>query len=700
MLSSINLNDKSYEDLIAEAISQIPMYTDEWTNFNRSDPGITILQNFSAFNVLQQSYINTVTDDIRRALLRLLSLEAGHTHSARVLLESRNTDTIQLLPGHKLKTGELCFETTAPLTVEPWGITAVYTGREGVYRDITYLLDRESPTSAQVFTGEPAEGTSLYLILGGKPAKGRELILYARAWDTQGRNSFAERDGLRFAELDWQLYTEHGWVSVTAADFSHDLLVSGEIRLEIPEEPVLFAETEVQGYAVRCTIQHTDYDWPPRLHSITANLFEVVQRDTRAMSVPLNGGTSVELKCAMAEYGNIFIYCREEKGGPYRAYKQYTGYGGETGRYYQAVVLGKGHVQFEFDRKRFGYAPGRGWGAVRAVCYDDEIVHHRDLGHVYGYIDQIVDIDLLENIIPDEFCLLVESRDSDGQYSYSFVSPELTHQDSMGYRVLSEAGQLKIYNPGMGDDCKIYLCDCAVTRGTGGNIREENSFTHPGDEYAEVRELYVNPAPGVGGRDRETAEELRRRFAREIKSSTTAVTAADYENIVRCTPGLRIHKVKAVTDAENNLVKVAVKPYTVDRFSQMTPIYQRQISAWLEPCRLMTTKIELQQPRYVPIDVQTTIYVKSYFDDAQQRIETLLERELDFVGSDREFGGLVSFNRIFQSLTELPCVESVYELILTPRSRTAASLVGADIRLADDCLCYAGRIRLELNGKA
>ena len=54
MLNSINLNDKSYEDLLAEAVTQIPLYSREWTNFNRSDPGITILQNLSAFHLLQQ----------------------------------------------------------------------------------------------------------------------------------------------------------------------------------------------------------------------------------------------------------------------------------------------------------------------------------------------------------------------------------------------------------------------------------------------------------------------------------------------------------------------------------------------------------------------------------------------------------------------------------------------------------------------
>ena len=55
MLNSINLDDKSYEDILAEAISQIPLYSDEWTNYNNSDPGITVVQNLSAFSLLQQA---------------------------------------------------------------------------------------------------------------------------------------------------------------------------------------------------------------------------------------------------------------------------------------------------------------------------------------------------------------------------------------------------------------------------------------------------------------------------------------------------------------------------------------------------------------------------------------------------------------------------------------------------------------------
>ena len=37
MLNSLNLSDKTYEELLAEAVAQIPLYSAEWTNFNVSD---------------------------------------------------------------------------------------------------------------------------------------------------------------------------------------------------------------------------------------------------------------------------------------------------------------------------------------------------------------------------------------------------------------------------------------------------------------------------------------------------------------------------------------------------------------------------------------------------------------------------------------------------------------------------------------
>jgi hypothetical protein len=42
-----NIDDRKFDDLMAEAISLIPRYNREWTNFNPSDPGIALLEVFA-----------------------------------------------------------------------------------------------------------------------------------------------------------------------------------------------------------------------------------------------------------------------------------------------------------------------------------------------------------------------------------------------------------------------------------------------------------------------------------------------------------------------------------------------------------------------------------------------------------------------------------------------------------------------------
>ena len=61
MLNNKFEEEKTYEELLSEALMKIPFYSEEWTNRNPSDPGITILENLTAFEALQQSRIQEIT---------------------------------------------------------------------------------------------------------------------------------------------------------------------------------------------------------------------------------------------------------------------------------------------------------------------------------------------------------------------------------------------------------------------------------------------------------------------------------------------------------------------------------------------------------------------------------------------------------------------------------------------------------------
>jgi len=44
MIPPPKLDDRTFDDIVDEAISMIPRYAPEWTNHNPSDPGITLIE--------------------------------------------------------------------------------------------------------------------------------------------------------------------------------------------------------------------------------------------------------------------------------------------------------------------------------------------------------------------------------------------------------------------------------------------------------------------------------------------------------------------------------------------------------------------------------------------------------------------------------------------------------------------------------
>jgi len=68
-----NLDDRTFNDLVAEGQSLIPRYAPEWTNHNPSDPGITLVELFAFLTELLLYRLNRVSDDNVRSFLRLLN---------------------------------------------------------------------------------------------------------------------------------------------------------------------------------------------------------------------------------------------------------------------------------------------------------------------------------------------------------------------------------------------------------------------------------------------------------------------------------------------------------------------------------------------------------------------------------------------------------------------------------------------------
>lgn len=72
-LEDINLDDRRFEDLVAEALNLIPIYAPEWSNHNPSDPGIMLLELLAYLTEIQVYRLNLITEDTVRSYLKLLN---------------------------------------------------------------------------------------------------------------------------------------------------------------------------------------------------------------------------------------------------------------------------------------------------------------------------------------------------------------------------------------------------------------------------------------------------------------------------------------------------------------------------------------------------------------------------------------------------------------------------------------------------
>ncbi|MDD6038850.1 MAG: baseplate J/gp47 family protein [bacterium] len=694
MLNSKNFKKKTFDERFQEALTQIPLYTDEWTNFNASDPGITILESLTAFETLQADMIDQVSAPILQNLLRLVGFSSRKGRCARLLLAAENVSEPVYLPANQqFRIGDLCFETNRLTLLNTGRLTGVYGKRDGVFYDYSYLCEKEIPVPGFVFGEYPKVADSVYFCASTLPEPGEELILYINVADRYNRNDFPEKGRNTFAEMKWECYTDQGFVEVPVRDYSNCFLMSGEIRIRMPQEQAaLCPDLKEPAYVIRATLTRADYDVRPKLVEVQGFLFEVWQKKTLSVCSTFHKPSNVRLFSDLAEEGYVHVYAREEKGASYRRY-EYATRPDIQGRYYDLTREGYGMQIYSFDKKRHGYAPEKVKNAIRIVVYTEEMMRSYSLGKVMGYDNQKLKLPV-KHVVADSFSIVAKRLDENGEAIYDFVRPEREEDGNLYYHLYENEGTISIEDAGAFIGAELYIAGCAITNGPEGNIRSGSTFT---TEHVPSGIRFSNPGAGSGGCFRERIADVRKRFLDDLFTPYTAVTADDYEKIVKHTPQLCIHKVKANMDEEYNRVRIAVKPGTDEERPCLSDTYRKIIEQELEHRRLLTTRIEIISPVYEPVDVRGTIYVKPVYKNCKEQIEQVIREQIDYLHSDRNFGDILRFNEVFHAIEDLECVEFVYALSLQPKHSNQAKLKETDIYPAFNCLLYPGTIVLEID---
>ena len=82
-----NLDDRSWKQIVDEAVRLIPRYAPEWTNHNASDPGITLLELYAWMTEMVIYRLNKVPEKNFLTFLDLIGVRLKPPEPARAVLE-------------------------------------------------------------------------------------------------------------------------------------------------------------------------------------------------------------------------------------------------------------------------------------------------------------------------------------------------------------------------------------------------------------------------------------------------------------------------------------------------------------------------------------------------------------------------------------------------------------------------------------
>ena len=692
MLNVEDLKSRTYEERMDDVMRELPIWTSEWTNYNASDPGITIIENITAFLALQGVEIANLSYRAKMALLKMAGFVPNRGKCSRALLMADDLqEPDKLMPGQRLRIGDLFFETNRETPIGVGRITDVFSKIGNDFFDISYILDREISVPAMLFGEKPKVGNSVYFLMEGDFSSIREIIFYVRMIGSKNRNRTVDRTEHIFADIDWECYTDKGFVNVNARDYTSAFVNSGEIRVALADSsPAICDDAPVKGYCIRATLKRADYDLVPKITNIFGFLFEAWQKDTRSFSQLFNKNDVINVKSPIGDDVYYLVFGKEKKGSSYRRYELSVA-DGRYGRYCQYYRAEDGTMTFTFSEQAFGFAPQKFKDAVRVIIYNEEIMKGYNVGKVLGYDDQEIDLPI-KNIVHETFFLIARREDEEG-YLYDFVRPEKNEDGALYYHLLEGEGKIIIEDAGDFIDADLFMGSASVYEGERGNIGP-GSVLRLEDKNRNIR--FYCPGGATGGCFRENLEQVRERFIRDMKTPYRAVTASDYEKLALSTPGLCIKKAKAIMSENENLVRLVILPDSDEKFPKLSNIYIDRVTKRLEERRLITSRFMIVKPTFVSVGVKCTVYVKRHITDCRRQIEDRIRSSLDYVNSDHNFGDKIRFEDVFHGIEELPCVEYVYELSLYSENTTLAQLKEFDIYLRQDVLCYPGEINLEI----
>jgi hypothetical protein len=679
------LDNRNFEQLLSEAKRRIPVYTPEWTNFEvDSDPGITIVQLFAFLteNLLYRA--DRIPERNRLKFLQLLGIPLQQAAPAQGLVRIRNergpVEPLPLAAGVVVSAGQVNFLTLDPVNVLPVE-TVAYSKRRISQDDPRYA---EFSASYQAIKEAKLAALELEEDVDDIDVDGTELEVEAVESSVQ----------LDFYESSLMLEPTAG-APDPVLDLSSDETTDHAVYLALlaPKNVVPDAVREalanqtlsvgiipaladanvpplvpVQLGAKRLPVPSLIYEVPDT--TSTGTRYErlrvaqepdvlsevgVVQLElpgkeklaTWEFTEPLQEGTGDypprieddELRARLVTWLRVRLPPSQPEAA------QTTGAQTTGAQTLVAQPQTNQPASTTLAAQGAAVSARLTWLGVNAARVRQAIpVFNELLGTANGEPDQQV---VLSNTPVIEDSVLLEVQDIDGVWRLWLQTDDLlaAGETDEVFTVDYESGQVRFGDGHRGERPPAgsrIRASYQYGGGTQGNVAIGAIKTTP-DTRLQGGFKVDNPIATWGGDTGETVEEGERNIPLYLRHRDRLVTAQDFKDITRRTPGVDVGRVEVLPlynpdrKLENlaGVVTLLVVPAT-DAVRPLWPLpnrlFLKTVCDYLDERRLVTTEIYVRGPEYVSVALSVGIEVRAgYFRD--QVIQAVRERLQSYLSS-------------------------------------------------------------------
>ena len=616
-LQAPNLDNLAYADIVAQAKVLIPRYAPEWTNFNESDPGITLVELFAWMTEIVNYRLNQVPDLNYIKFLQLIGIELEAAQPARAditfTLSRPDIASVIVPKGTQVAAAggagtPILFETDEAL-VAIGAVLAAVQSFDGT--NYTTVTNRNANPGQWFYPfGQKAQpGSALLLGFSSPIAFPADQINLAVSLFQDPLLQPLLQSGAVIpppATLAWEYWNGAQWVAINLdSDGTRAFTQDGHVLFPGPGAHLLTARIGNVSdllYWLRGRVLTSSYEMPPRVAAIRTNTIRATQ--------------------ALTFNGEVL---GSSDGTPNQSF---------TLANTPVVVLDRATTIVNPDQTRVSVTSllmeiDEGTGFVAWQEVDDFFSAKKD--------DRVYTLNRNTGIV-------TFGDGEHGRIPAAFSSANIMAQS---YR----AGGGSQGNVGAGTITQIQT-------------------------YVESVNTVVNFDAATGGTDEETVADAKLRASLALKSNDRAVTGEDFEYLATQAPGANVKRAFAMPlhhpdfpDGQiPGVVTVVVVPNSLAPNPTPNQTTLQAVCAYLDQHRLLTSEVYVAGPVYrkVKVAVQLVVDPGSDLATVKNNVQAALNTFFNPLtgGNDSTgwpFGGVIYYSDVYRRIFSIDGVQRIQD---------------------------------------